>query len=74
MSQLPVHTHFNHDPCDLEHRHCTCPSKARRYAPVIRDYYQHLQQQGKAKKVALVACMRKLLIRLNALMAEPQNA
>lgn len=47
---------------------------ATRHNPVIRDYYQHLQQQGKAKKVALVACMRKLLIRLNALMAEPQNA
>jgi len=45
-----------------------------RYNPVIRDYYQHLQQQGKAKKLALVACMRKLLIRLNALMAEPHNA
>jgi len=47
---------------------------ASRYNPVIRDHYQHLQQQGKPKKVALVACMRKLLIRLNALMAETQNA
>lgn len=47
---------------------------ATRHNPVIRDYYQHLQQQGKAKKVALVACMRKLLIRLNALMTEPQHA
>ena len=43
---------------------------ATRHNPVIREYYQHLQQQGKAKKVALVACMRKLLIRLNALMTE----
>jgi transposase len=47
---------------------------ATRYNPVIRDHYHHLQQQGKPKKVALVACMRKLLIRLNTLMAEPQNA
>ena len=47
---------------------------ATRHNPVIRAYYQHLQEQGKAKKVALVACMRKLLIRLNALIAEPQNA
>jgi transposase len=43
-------------------------------APVIRDDYQHLLERDKAEKVALVASMRKLLIRLNALMAEPQNA
>jgi transposase len=47
---------------------------ATRHNPVIRDYYQHLQEQGKPKKVALVACMRKLLIRLNALIAEQNHA
>lgn len=47
---------------------------ASKHNPVIRDYYQHLLAQGKAKKVALIACMRKLLIRLNALMAETQHA
>ncbi|MDP6413654.1 MAG: transposase [Gammaproteobacteria bacterium] len=29
--------------------------------PVIRDFYQRLVDQGKHKKVALTACMRKLL-------------
>ena len=47
---------------------------ATRHNPVIRDYYQHLLKQGKAKKVALVACMRKLLIRLNSILMEKQNA
>jgi transposase len=35
--------------------------------PVIRAHYQHLKQQGKPSKVALVACMRKLLTILNAI-------
>ena len=35
--------------------------------PVIRGFYQRLVAQGKAKKVALTACMRKLLIILNAI-------
>jgi transposase len=46
---------------------------ATRHNPVIRNYYQHLQQEGKPKKVALVACMRKLLIRLNTLVTETPN-
>ena len=40
---------------------------ATRYNPVIRDFYQRLLSAGKAKKVALVACMRKLLTILNAM-------
>jgi len=40
---------------------------AARYNPVIRAFYRRLQAAGKAKKVALVACMRKLLIILNAM-------
>lgn len=47
---------------------------ATRYNPVIRDYYQHLQDQGNPTKVALVACMRKLLIRLNTILDEPKHA
>lgn len=35
--------------------------------PVIRAFYQRLQAAGKAKKVALVACIRKLLTILNAM-------
>ena len=38
---------------------------ASRHNPVIQDFYQRLLAAGKAKKVALVACMRKLLTILN---------
>jgi transposase len=39
-----------------------------RFNPVIRTFYDHLIQAGKLKKVALVACMRKLLTILNAML------
>lgn len=35
--------------------------------PVIRTYYQKLRSEGKPPKVAQVACMRKLLVILNAI-------
>ena len=41
---------------------------ATRFNPVIRDFYQRLQANGKPKMVALVACMRKLLTLLNAML------
>jgi len=34
---------------------------------IIRSFYQKLLKRGKEKKVALVACMRKLLVILNAM-------
>ncbi len=37
-----------------------------RHNPVLRAFYQRLRGAGKLKKVALVACMRKLLTLLNA--------
>ena len=40
---------------------------AKRFNPVIRTFYQRLPAAGKAKKLALVACMRKLLTILNAI-------
>lgn len=40
---------------------------ATRYNPVIKTFYQRLCQAGKAKKLALTACMRKLLTILNAM-------
>jgi len=40
---------------------------ATRFNPVIARFYQRLTAAGKPKKVALVACMRKLLIILNAM-------
>ena len=41
---------------------------ATRYNPVIRAFYQRLLEAGKPKKVALTACMRKLLTILNAML------
>jgi len=41
---------------------------ASRFNPVIRDFYQRLRQAGKPPKVALTACMRKLLVILNAML------
>lgn len=40
---------------------------ATRRNPIIRAFYQHLLAAGKPKKVALTACMRKLLTILNAM-------
>ncbi len=39
-----------------------------RHNPVIRAFYQRLIAAGKPPKVALTACMRKLLIICNALL------
>ncbi len=41
---------------------------ATRFNPVIRDFYLHLCGAGKKKKVALTACMRKLLTILNSML------
>lgn len=41
--------------------------RATRCNPVIQAFYQRLLDAGKLKKVALVACMRKLLTVLNAM-------
>jgi len=41
---------------------------ASRYNPVIKEFYERLLQAGKPKKVALTACMRKLLTILNAML------
>jgi transposase len=38
-----------------------------RFNPIIRQFYQRLRGAGKCFKVAMVACMRKLLIILNAM-------
>ena len=32
---------------------------------VIHNYYQNLKENGKPSRVAMVACMRKLIIHLN---------
>jgi len=43
---------------------------AMRYNPAIKAAYERLLAAGKPKKVAMVACMRKLLITLNAIMRD----
>jgi transposase len=44
-----------------------------RHNPVLRAFYQRLLAAGKAKKVALVACMRKLLTILNVLLKKQEK-
>lgn len=41
-----------------------------RHNPVIQKFYQRLLANGKLKKVALIACMRKLLVILNAMIRD----
>ena len=45
---------------------------AKKHNPFIRKFYQRLIQHGKEKKVALTACMRKLLVILNAMLRTNQ--
>jgi len=46
---------------------------ASRFNPAIRPFYVRLLGNGKVKKVALTACMRKLLTMLNAMMRENKH-
>ena len=41
---------------------------ATRFNPIIQDFYQRLLAAGKPKKLALTACMRKLLVILNSIL------
>lgn len=45
---------------------------ATQYNAYIRAYYQRLLARGKAKKTALVACMRKLIVILNTMLKNHQ--
>jgi len=40
---------------------------ASRSNPVIKDFYLRLIQAGKPHKVAITACMRKMLVILNSM-------
>lgn len=44
-----------------------------RHNPVIKEFYQRLLDKGKLKKVALTACMRKLLVILNTMVKTGQD-
>ncbi len=43
-----------------------------RYNPTIKAQYDQLVKRGKEKKVAITACMRKMLTILNAMMRDQQ--
>jgi transposase len=46
---------------------------ARRYDPKMKAYYELLREKGKPFKVAITACMRKMLVILNAKMRDCQQ-
>ena len=46
---------------------------ATRSNPIIKAFYQRLRSEGKPAKVALVACMRKLLTILNAIISRHRD-
>jgi transposase len=46
---------------------------ATRYNPVLKAHYQRLLARGKKPKVALVACMRKLIVILNTMLLRGQT-
>ena len=50
-----------------------CLGAATQYNPVLKAFYQRLLAKGKQPKVALVACMRKLIIILNTMLARRQK-
>ena len=50
-----------------------CLGAATRHNPVLKAFYQRLIAKGKEPKVALVACMRKLIVILNTMIARRQK-
>jgi transposase len=50
-----------------------CVGAATQNNPVLKAYYQRLIARGKEPKVALMACMRKLIIILNTMIARRQK-
>jgi transposase len=46
---------------------------ASRHNPVIREFYLRLCEAGKPKKVALTACMRKLLLIVNSMIKNKER-
>jgi transposase len=43
-----------------------------RHNPVLKPHYEQLRTRGKEKKVAITACMRKMLVILNAMLRDQQ--
>ena len=46
---------------------------ATHHNPVLKAYYQRLRARGKEAKVALIACMRKLIVILNTMLARREK-
>lgn len=47
-----------------------CMGSTIRYNPIINALYTRLKEKGKPEKVARIACVRKFLVRLNAMMRD----
>jgi transposase len=50
-----------------------CLGAATRHNPVLKAFYRRLLARGKKAKVALVACMRKLIVILNIMIARREK-
>ena len=50
-----------------------CLGAATQHNPVLKAFYRRLIAKGKEKKVALVACMRKLIVILNIMIARGEK-
>ena len=50
-----------------------CLGAATRHNPVLKAFYRRLIAKGKKAKVALVACMRKLIVILNIMIARGEK-
>ena len=50
-----------------------CLGAATQHNPVLKAFYRRLVAKGKEKKVALVACMRKLIVILNIMIARGEK-
>jgi transposase len=74
---------FNYDSGQMRGKRRVCGGRANvrqvlfmatmvavRYNPVLKEFYGRLLERGKLKKVALVACMHKLLTIMNAIVKQ----
>jgi transposase len=50
-----------------------CVGAATQNNPVLKAYYQRLLAKGKEPKVTIIACMRKLIVILNTMIARRQK-
>ncbi len=46
---------------------------ATQHNPMLKAFYQRLIAKGKPKRVAIIACMRKLIVILNTMLARGEQ-